>query len=193
MRFVSKKSLFYILILAIFYLWGIFTIKENIFPFKLIKFIDDKFFDEKNISNEESQINNNQNDSRIAIVRKYKFKQDIWRDRTYFNKKNDILLDNFFIVEITRHLESNLNIEFLDNVYVYRATCKKNDNSRYSKKNGWEKSSFDLYIEGNSCVHKKVYRKKYTKGIYKILPGGPITSDPIFIKGAKDLSSILIK
>ena len=45
----------------------------------------------------------------------------------------------------------------------------------------WEKEDFKLAIIGISCAHTDVIKKKHKKGIIKIAPGGPISSDPIFV------------
>jgi len=43
-----------------------------------------------------------------------------------------------------------------------------------------------LEINGLSCVHTKVFKKYFSKGNVVLRPGGPISSDPIFL----DLSNI---
>jgi len=193
MKNLRSRKIIYLLVIIFFYLWGVFTVKEKIFPYYLIKVINQNLFEtflEKKQSTSKKMGNS---PKRIALVEKYSLNQDIWRDRTYFNKKNDHRLKEFFIIEIIRHLEDKVYLEFLEDVVVYRPLCKKNDNVEYSIFNGWNKASFEMLIEGNSCIHKEVYKKKFKKGTYSFSPGGPISSDPIFIEGLKNIKSIKVK
>ena len=76
-----------------------------------------------------------------------------------------------------------IHINFLNDVEIYRAICKINDNRDYRN---WEIADFTVAIIGGSCVHNKVLKKKYKKGKAIIKSGGPISSDPIFILGDID-------
>ena len=183
-----KKITFNSVILIFFFIWGMVTLNYKIFPYNVIKVLKDNTYDkifkkvEKKTAINFIHYHNKYPDFafRKPYIDMYTKKMNIWVDRHYYNHKNDEKLLNFYIVKNLRHSEENIHINFLNDVEIYRAICKINDNSEYSN---WEMVNFTVAIIGNSCVHTKVVRKKFKKGVVVLKSGGPVSSDPIFIQG----------
>ena len=123
------------------------------------------------------------------FIKKYFPELNIYSDRHYFNHKNDEKLKKLYLVQIPRHYKDQIYLNFFNEVIVYRALCAKNNNDEYEN---WEKVNYELAIIGYSCAHTKIVKKKFKKGIIKINPGGPISSDPIFVNNLKSSNKIFI-
>ena len=115
---------------------------------------------------------------KVIFIKEYSPGLNIYSDRDYFNRENDEKLNGMYLVQIPRHYSNDIYLNAFNEIVIYRALCKKNDNEEY---NNWEKEDFKLAIIGISCAHTDVIKKKHKKGIIKIAPGGPISSDPIFV------------
>ena len=114
---------------------------------------------------------------------------NIFTDREYYNHKNDEKLLKFFIIRNLRHSTKNISINFINDVEIYRAICKKNYNKNYKN---WEEADFTIEIIGSSCVHNKVVKKRFKKGTVVLKAGGPTASDPIFILGNLNINKTII-
>jgi hypothetical protein len=193
-----KKIIFNSIIVLSFFFWGIFTIHDQMFPYKILKQV-------KNAINvKPSSINgspSNKNDQQLSLSQqqypnfnnknrnliKYSAEKNIYADRIYYNHKNDIKLLNFYLIRIKRHEDQDIKIEIKEDLIIYRPICENNDNSNYKN---WEKVDFEIAIIGGSCSHKKIVKKKFKKGYISLSPGGPTASDPIFIEGLSTSGSI---
>jgi hypothetical protein len=191
------KKIFYIIIVIFFFIWGVIAGSYKIFPYSIIKLIKNNTYDKIykpikyfNGVTKQASVNfeyyYNKYPNYIIkepYITKYTKKTNIWFDRLYYNHKNDEKLLNFYILKNARHAKKIIHINFLNDIEIYRAICKLNDNSDYQS---WEIADFTVAIIGGSCVHNKVLKKKYKKGKVIIKSGGPISSDPIFILGDID-------
>ena len=74
-----------------------------------------------------------------------------------------------------------------NDIFVYRVLCEKNNNEEYKN---WEKENYKLLIIGFDCIHTEVVKKKFKKEIIKISPGGPNSSNPIFVYNSKSSEQI---
>jgi|TARA_B100000959_G_C14977473_1_gene622117 hypothetical protein len=138
-------------------------------------------------------------------VKKYHAGLNIFLDRHYINHKNDDKLKNFYLIQIPRHFRHHFTIKVLNEIIVYRAVCQKNFNkytgheSEFNNYIGWETENFVIAIIGDSCIHSKLVKKKFKKGVHKFKPGGPYSSDPFFVdnlnydKPAFEIEKILNK
>ena len=179
---------------VIFFTWGYFSNRNLIFPYPIINFVKNFLFIEKNEKNlyeleiiniEDDKIRNKYknwddlNPNYIITKKKYFPGLNIFSDRNYINHKNDEKLNGFSLIQIPRHYDRDIFIEIFKDIYLYRITCKKNNNKKYK---GFEILDFKVAIVGGSCVHTDVIKKKYKKGLTKIQIGGPISADPIFVE-----------
>jgi hypothetical protein len=189
------KFLYFPFLLLLFFIWGFFTLKNQIFPFKflvLLKTITyDQIFIKENKNPFEYYYKKYPNfEYKKPIIIKYTKKGDIWVNRIYSNHENDDKLLNFHLIKIERHSVENIVIEVEEEITIYRATCELNNNSIY---NDWEKVDFKIAIIGKSCVHARIVKKKFKERLITLSSGGPISSDPIFIKGLSSLEFIRLK
>ena len=91
-------------------------------------------------------------------------------------------MNGLYLVQIPRHYSNDIFLDVLDEIVIYRILCEKNNNDKYID---WEKENYELAIIGRSCIHTTVIKKNYKEGRTKIKAGGPISSDPIFIRNSK--------
>ena len=196
-----KKIIFNSIIALSFFFWGIFTIHNQVFPYKILKQIKNAI-NVKFSTISESPFNKNDQqlllsqqqypnfDNKKRNLVKYSVEKNIWADRIYYNHKNDIKLLKFYLIRIKRHQKQDIKIEIKEDLIIYRPICEKNDNSNYKN---WEKVDFEIAIIGGTCAHKKIVKKKFKKGYISLSSGGPIASDPIFVEGLSTLGSIIFK
>ena len=179
---MSKKIL--ISIILIFSLIIIVTKYSEYNQKKNIKLIEIKLNNEENIVRKKYVSWNNKNLNLKIIKKQIYFPGiNIYSDRHYFNHENDKKLNNFILIQLPRHYQKSINISSSIDIVIYRAVCKKNKNNIYSN---WKNVDFEIKIIGSSCVHSKLKKKKFNKGKIKLLPGGPISSDPIFIESGSN-------
>jgi hypothetical protein len=198
-----KKKILHIAILFFFFTWGGIAAHYKIFPYNIIKFVKDNTYDKiykpiqyfDGITRQATHNFSYYYNKYPNFIRKepyittYSKKTNIWLDRFYYNHENDDKLLNFYIVKNSRHAKKKIHINFLNDVEIYRAICKINDNSEYKN---WEIADFTVAIIGGSCVHTKVVKKRFKKGKTILKSGGPTSSDPIFILGNIDIDKTKI-
>ena len=180
-----KKLLLYVLPVLMF-CYGFMAQRNQLFPYNIIVYSKDtlvNIFSEVQIKeNKIRQRYKNWQDLnpnyKQIIVKKYFPGINIYLDRNYFNHNNDEKLNGLTLIQISRHRVSDIHLNVVDDIIIYRVLCEKNNNEKYKD---WEKQNFELAIIGSSCVHTTVVKKKNKKGIVKIASGGPVASDPIFI------------
>mgnify|MGYP003990730967 FL=1 len=65
---------------------------------------------------------------------------------------------------------------------IYRAISDSNDNKNYDN-DKWESSDIPINVKGGSASHTKIVNKTFLANkIIELSSGGPVASDPIFIK-----------
>ena len=186
---MKKFFTFFIIVGSFFLLGGIF-VKNKLFPYKIFQNLKYKYKDIQNFDLEEqykdkySDWENNDNDYKLIRVTKYSKGINIYSDRNYYNHEGHKFLNDYFLIQIPRHNDKikEFKVKFNSQTEVIRAQCLRNDNSAYKD---WEKTVKKIAVIGISCVHTKIIKKEFKKGVYKFNLGGPITSDPIFFKSKK--------
>ena len=119
-----------------------------------------------------------ENEPKINIIKNYKTGNYIFSDRDYINHLNNEKLVGLSLIQIPRHYYEKIEIEIFDKIDIYRILCEKNNRKSYIN---WEQIDYTVNIIGISCIHDDVVKKTFDKGIIYLLPGGPISTDPIFI------------
>jgi len=187
----KKKYLINLVLLFLMFCYGFLSHRNQIFPYQIIKFFKETalniYFKEINIK--ENKIKNNYKDwnklnanFKKVFIKKYYSGINIFSDRNYFNHKNDDKLKGLYLVQIPRHYQNDIYLNIYDEIIIYRVLCERNNNKKYKN---WKKISYKLAIIGFSCIHTDLIEKKVTKGVLRIMPGGPVSSDPIFIYNPK--------
>ena len=192
------KIRYYILILFFIvstsFTYGYFVKRNEIFPYKIIK----KNFGHKTRSDIiEAKAHKKkwykrlvrETLNKLIIINNYQPGYYIYNNRSYSNNLNEEYITGKTLIQISRHRQDEIELLINKDVFIYRVLCDLNDNSTYED---WEVASFDLEINGMSCIHKKVVKKKFLKGVVKLHSGGPKSSDPIFLDMTNN-SEILIK
>ena len=192
---MNKKNYYTIFLLIFFYIYGICTIKYKIFPYQILKSLNNNLNTSKNIKINpkikfKDYYKKYPNYQKKTLLIKYSNKETIWIDRNYYNQKNDEKLLNYYLIKIERHRSKNIHVRLNKEAFILRVICDLNDNSIYDD---WIALDYKLIIIGESCVHDKVVIKRFKKGNHSLLPGGLITSDPIFISGISNLDDVEIK
>jgi len=114
-----------------------------------------------------------------TVVFPYKTGDKIYTDREYVDSGGDEKLSSACLVQMPRHHKLPINIEFKDSVIVYRSISEANDNRNLKN---WNLTDIKINIEGKSSLHNVVVSKIYGPGKHTLMPGGPVASNPIFIK-----------
>tara|TARA_B100000579_G_scaffold435025_1_gene457293 strand:+ start:2325 stop:2885 length:561 start_codon:yes stop_codon:yes gene_type:complete len=170
-----KNILFFLIAFILIFSWGYHSHKKQIFPHKVLKTFKN-FFYKKKIEDKEWE--KKVTEAYPSVFFNYQPGSYIFNDRKYINYLNDKELVGFTILQLPRHYTKSIKIEALDDIIIYRILCKKNNNDAYKN---WQKVNFKVNIIGKSCRHTDIVRKKFSKQIITLLPGGPISADPIFI------------
>ena len=183
---LKKKIIIYLSLLLIMFAWGYLTHKTNIFPHnilrtakKLISSKDSKYHIYENQKlDKEWLISQGLNNPYPTIFLDYQPGSHIFNDRNYINNLNDKELIGLTLLQVPRHYNKNIEIELFDEVTIFRVLCDKNNNEEYKD---WEKVKFKVNIIGFSCKHTIVVKKEFNKQTVILLPGGPHSTDPIFL------------
>ena len=172
--------------LGLMFCYGFMLHRNQFFPYQIIAYSKDRLVNifsavhikENKIRQRYKNWKDLNPNYKQIIVKKYFPGINIYFDRNYFNHNNDKKLNGLTLIQISRHRVSDIHLNVVDDIIIYRILCEKNNNEKYKD---WEKQNFELAIIGGSCVHTTVVKKKFKKGIVKIASGGPVASDPIFI------------
>ena len=118
----------------------------------------------------------------IFIIYNYVEGLTVFSDRGYYDRSAEKKM-NLILVQIPRHHNKLVVIEASNKVKIYRILCDRNDNNFYQN---WKDADLDFKIIGKSCIHYNAKFKFFNKGVITLPPGGPKSSDPIFIEKNKD-------
>ena len=188
----KKKNLIYLILLLFMFCYGFMSHRYEVFPYQIIKFFKQTLFSlhltEYDKSRNEYKNWNKFNDNFEISIKKYYPGLNIYSDRHYFNHRNDEKLKGLYLVQIPRHYQDDIYLNVFNDIFVYRVLCEKyNKNEEYIN---WEKENYKLLIIGGGCIHTEVVKKKFKKGIIKILSGGSTSTDPIFVYNSKSSEQI---
>ena len=169
--------------------YGFISHRSQVFPYQILKFFKQTISPSSHpwqahwdkIRNEYKNWNENPNWNEV-VIKKYYPGLNIFSNRHYFNHRNDEKLKGLYLVQIPRHYQNNIYLNIYDEIIIYRVLCERNNNKKYTN---WKKVNYKLAIIGFSCIHTDIIKKKVTKSVFKIVPGGPISSDPIFLYNPK--------
>lgn len=121
----------------------------------------------------------------------YTLPEKIFSDRDYVNAKENKFLQNTFLIKQKRHNQDQIVIETNKNFLAIRILCDKNDNGVYDQWKTIEENK--VKIQGVSCEHTKIVFKEIPWGQLNFLSGGPISSDPLFLKEIYPNTNIYVK
>ena len=175
------------------FFYGFVSHRYEVFPYQIIKFFEQILFsphltEYDKIRNEYKNWNKLNNNFKQISIKKYYPGLNIYSDRHYFNHRNDEKLKGLYLVQIPRHYQDDIYLNVFNDIFVYRVLCEKNNkNKEYIN---WKKENYKLLIIGTDCIHTEVVKKKFKKGIIKISPGGPNSSNPIFVYNSKSSEQI---
>ena len=181
----KKKYLLYVFVGLFLFVYGFLTHRNHIFPFKFIKEIQNYLSAKPNVNQYETEIkekyknwNEDNTNYKKILIKRYYPGLNIFLDRNYFNNLNDDKLKKLYLVQLQRHFADNIKLNTSNEIIIYRVLCKRNNNDRYKD---WKQENFKLLIIGDGCIAQEVRSKKFKKGTIYLTPGGPMSSDPIFI------------
>ena len=179
----KKKFIIFPIIFLLIFIWGFYSNKNQIFPYKILKTIKSVITGKKTLEQLSEENKNKEwikklSDTYPTLVFNYQPGIYIFNDRKYINHLNDYRLTGLTVIQIPRHHNKIIKIEIFGKITVYRILCKKNNNDAY---NDWQKADFKVNIIGYSCKHTDVVKKSFNKQIISLVPGGPLSADPIFI------------
>ena len=104
----------------------------------------------------------------------------VFLDRLYFDSIGDNRLEGLYLLQIPRHYSDTLRIKSSKDLIIYRAISDNNNNAHYDN---WESSDIPINIKGGTATQTKIIKKLFpANNIIELNPGGPISTDPIFIK-----------
>ena len=121
---------------------------------------------------------------------KYSENKKIFIDRDYIDSSDSEFFYGKLLIQIPRHYQKKIRILSNTSLTIYRPICSKNDNKLYY--DSWDTLKIKINIQGFSCIHKKIYFKKFKNFFTELEPGGPVSADPIFIDTSKKKAVIRI-
>jgi len=188
----KKKFLIYLILLLFMFCYGFISHRHQVFPYQIIKFFQTNSIpplhaEYDKIKNEYKNWDKLNDNIKQISIKKYYPGLNIYSDRHYFNHRNDEKLKGLYLVQIPRHYQDDIYLNVFNDIFVYRVLCEYNKNEEYIN---WEKENYKLLIIGGGCIHTEVIKKKFKKGIIKISPGGPNSSNPIFVYNSKSSEQI---
>tara|TARA_B110000305_G_C19190922_1_gene516541 strand:- start:96 stop:662 length:567 start_codon:yes stop_codon:yes gene_type:complete len=115
----------------------------------------------------------------------------LFSDRIYNDSLGNKELENVYVIQLPRHYDRSIQLQFDKPVTIYRILSKKNDNSYFDD---WELLKNKVFVKGASVNHELVVKKSYDTGIIVFPSGGAITSSPILVKyiSNEPINSLLI-
>ena len=121
-----------------------------------------------------------------------KFKQStkIFIDREYIDINYSEFLNDTILIQAARHNYKKILVYSNSPVIIYRPSCPLNINDHYRA--NWEIFKNKVKIKGFSCEHSKTYFRSFKGPLILLEPGGPIASDPIFIKSKNKKIKIIV-
>jgi len=191
-RFNNRFIILIIFLLFLAFCYGFVSHRNKIFPYKIIKktigSLSGKQLDiTQDIKIREkyknwNDINNNFKPFKEIFLKEYIPGINIYSDRHYFNHMNDDKLYDFSVIQLPKHYGQNIQLYSSSEVTIYRALCDHNNNNEYDN---WEKVDFEIMVISHTCIYKDLVKKSFIKGKIVLSPGGPKSSDPIFISSGK--------
>jgi len=120
------------------------------------------------------------------------FKKDtkIFIDREYIDTNYSDFLNDKILLQTSRHNYKKILIFSNSSVVIYRPICVLNNNDYYL--DDWEILKIKVKIVGSSCKHSEIYFRRFSGPLILLNPGGPVTSDPIFIKSDRKKNKIIV-
>ena len=191
-RFSNKFIILIISLLSIAFCFGFVSHRNKIFPYDIIKKTINLLSGKQSSIAQDTKIrekyknwndiNNNFKPIKEIFLKKYKPGINIYSDIHYFNHTNDNKLYHFNVIQLPKHYGSNIELYSSGEVTIYRALCGHNNNIEYEN---WKKVDFEIMIISHTCIYRNLVKKNFTKGKIVLSPGGPKSSDPIFISSVK--------
>ena len=120
--------------------------------------------------------------SKNLVTTIYSKNTSIYIDRIYFDSIGDKRLEGLYLLQIPRHFSKNIRFKLSADIIIYRSISDSNNNKHYYKDN-WIQTDILINIQGQNSLHDKVVKKLFpANNLIELLPGGPVSSDPIFIE-----------
>lgn len=195
-KFYKIKLRKLIIIISISFLSGIIYHHQQFFPLKRLSNLWHKYleyFPDLNYrlySMQLIELNKNYTPTKkkeIFIINDYIEGLTVFSDRGYYDRSS-VKKENLILVQIPRHYDKLVVLEASEQIKIFRVLCDRNDNTFYEN---WNSINLEFKIIGKSCIHYNAKFKFFNKGIITLPPGGPKSSDPIFIE--KKNNSVKIK
>ncbi len=184
-----------IVIISISFLFGMIYHHQQFFPLKKLSSLWHKYLEyfpdlnHRLYSMKLIEINKKYTPGKkneIFIINDYKEGLTVFSNRTYYDRSTE-KKKNLILVQIPRHHNKLIILEASENIKIFRILCDRNDNSFYES---WNEINLEFKIIGKSCIHYKAKYKLFDKGIITLPPGGPESSDPIFIEKKNNKTKI---
>ena len=163
----SKFNVFICLLSLIFGLFsGMFIYKNDMFPLSLYRSIKNNFTTKLSYP------------YGIFCI-PYSKGTPLFSDRIYNDTLGNKELENSYVIQLPRHYDRSIQLQFDKPVILYRILSKSNDNSNY---NDWELLKNEVFVKGRSTNHELVVKKSYDTGMIVLPYEGFYTSSPILVK-----------
>jgi hypothetical protein len=155
---------------------GMLCWKQNFFPRPQIHYFKRILF-----QNNEQPASTTKN---LLCVVDYDGSEPIFSDRNYTCSVGNEYFKETKLIKVPKHAVGEIWINILEPLRIYRPITLVNDNSYYAN---WKKAYFPIKITSNTCTYEHIVYKDFEPGI-TILPfGGPVSTDPLFIKSLNDI------
>jgi hypothetical protein len=176
-----KRNITLIGFLIIVFFYGMLTFRNDWFPRPQIRKLQD-YFSPPPVTDTPPIANIDK------ILTQYTSGTPVYINRSYCDTIGDPRLDNTYIIQIPRHINTPIEIELYRKVKIYRLLTNSNDNNIF---NDWTPTNIKVDVRGYTCVFTTVISKTFPPGKISLDPGGPTAASPIIIQVLSDSSTIL--
>lgn len=116
---------------------------------------------------------------RDKVVTLYTKGLPLFSDRAKYDRLGDPRLEGLYLVQIPRHLRTEVRIRLLAEATVYRIVCERNDPAPFAD---WARTDIPLDIVDHNCSRYFVVERDFPPGDLVLAPGGPVSAAAILVK-----------
>ena len=118
------------------------------------------------------------------IIIPYRQGVPLFSDRNYYDSLGASELENCYVIQIPRHIHSEIKLKINNPVIFYRLLL---DSSSVSMFKSWSLTDINVLVQGNLSTHKFVIYKTVNPGVIALQKGELMSASPILFREITDI------